>query len=754
MNIAECASRYVAGYNLAIIPLPPFSTAPNKPDWLNKSFRDAASAKRFFSLHPDHNIGCVLGRSNICSLDVDDVTAAKIVLSEFGIDLDALVTTHPTIQGNPARVRLQFAVPAGAQLSRHSLTWPRKDEPSKFLTVFELRAGDVQDVLPPSVHPDTRQPYRWRTPPKDGKFPELPEALLVIWNNWDIFKPQAQALCPWAPKALPTAIEKPRHTGHSVIDAWNAAHPLRGVLERYGYVARGRRYLSPHSATKLPGVSLFDDGARCYIHHASDPLCSAESGHPVNSFDLYRHYEHGGNIKAAVRAAAELLGIKREREPRTNSSTTSQTGADTGISDGVELIEAQSVKPEAIGWLWPDWLARGKLHVLAGAPGTGKTTIALDIAACVSAGRAFASGHVPEHGNVIIWSGEDAPADTLVPRLLAMGADLARIKFVGEVTEAGQRFPFDPARDVDKLSSAAAKVDGVVVLIVDPLVSAVSGDSHKNAEVRRGLAPLVNLAAHLGAALIGITHYSKGTAGRDPLERVTGSVAFGALARLVLGTVRQEQKEGEPRTMTLARAKSNIGPDGGGFTYSIEQIEVPRHAGMTAARIAWGSAVEGTARELLTEIETNSPECEARDAVDWLRDSLANGPMTRKEVQVNANDAGFAWRTVQRAMRPAGVESHRAGFGMPAMWSIRANSTQSRQLRPSQEDGANGATEGGETLPATLQPSVTCGSCAHFKRDSINPANGMGACRTGCDPLRPWPHVSRACQKWSQANVE
>lgn len=227
----------------------------------------------------------------------------------------------------------------------------------------------------------------------------------------------------------------------------------------------------------------------------------------------------------------------------------------------VDLIRADTLKPEPIRWLWPGWLARGKLHVLAGAPGTGKTTLAMELAACVSAGRALPSGWRPDRGGVLIWSGEDDPADTLAPRLIAAGADLSRIQFVGEVSEDGQRFPFDPAHDVDKLAASAATIGDVALLIVDPLVSAVAGDSHRNAEVRRGLAPLVDLAAKLDAALLGITHYSKGTAGREPLERVSGSLAFGALARVVLGTVRQEAEgEDAPRRMLLARAKSNIGP--------------------------------------------------------------------------------------------------------------------------------------------------------------------------------------------------
>jgi hypothetical protein len=414
--------------------------------------------------------------------------------------------------------------------------------------------------------------------------------------------------------------------------------------------------------------------------------------------------------------------------------------------DGVELIDAASVKAEAIRWLWPGWLARGKLHVLAGVPGTGKTTIALHLAACVSSGKALPSGWGPARGNVIVWSGEDGIADTLVPRLIAAGADLTRIKLVGEVTENGERFAFDPARDVDKLAGAAALLGDVALVIVDPLVSAVAGDSHKNAEVRRGLQPLVDLAAKIGAALVGITHYSKGTQGRDPLERVTGSVAFGALARMVFGTVRQESEEGQPRKMMFARAKSSLGPDDGGFGYEIEAADIG--GGISTSRIVWGAAVDGAAHELLSEPEPDSEQNETRDVADWLRELLADGPMPVKDVRRSASDAGYAWRTLQRAMRRAGVESKRAGFGEPATWALDSRATVA-PVAPHKKVGANGAN--GHQVGATdstlhvPRPRVQCANCSHIVRDTVNPEGGMCRCSKGCEHDRMYPYVQRQC---------
>jgi putative DNA primase/helicase len=160
----------------------------------------------------------------------------------------------------------------------------------------------------------------------------------------------------------------------------------------------------------------------------------------------------------------------------------------------VNLLCAADIAPEAVSWLWDGWLARGKVYILAGAPSTGKTTIALDAAATITCGGRWPDGSRAEAGSVVIWSGEDTVADVLVPRLIASGADMSRVRMVGDVGEAGERRPFNASRDMPALWRAIDSMGDVRLLIIDPIVSAIAGDSHKNAEVRRGLQPLADLA--------------------------------------------------------------------------------------------------------------------------------------------------------------------------------------------------------------------------------------------------------------------
>jgi putative DNA primase/helicase len=276
-------------------------------------------------------------------------------------------------------------------------------------------------------------------------------------------------------------------------------------------------------------------------------------------------------------------------------------------------------------------------------------------------------------GNVLMWSGEDDPADTLLPRLLAMGADPARVFFVTAARVAGEVLPFDPARDMEHLLAEAERIGDVRLLVVDPVVSAVAGDSHKNTEVRRALQPLVDLGAALGSAVLGISHFSKGSAGRDPTERVVGSMAFGAVARVVLCAARVAGKDGEEDRRILVRSKSNIGPDFGGFEYSIEQSELTAHPGVNASLIRWGQSVDGTARELLAEAEAEPVgAADAYDVEDFLCGLLADGATAAKSIKADADGAGYSWDQVKRASLRLGVEKRKEGLKGGWVWVLNA----------------------------------------------------------------------------------
>ena len=370
-------------------------------------------------------------------------------------------------------------------------------------------------------------------------------------------------------------------------------------------------------------------------------------------------------VKRAIENATAPAG--GEHQPGDDDAPAGEYGR------GVNLVCAANITPEPIGWLWNGWLAAGKLHIFGGAPGTGKTTISMDLAATVTTGGRWPDGSRSHTGNVVIWSGEDDAGDTLIPRLLLSGADLSRAYFVAGIREGNERRSFDPARDMELLKRKMLEISNVRLLIVDPIVSAIVGDSHKNAEVRRGLQPLVDLAASMNCALLGITHFSKGTTGRDPVERLTGSLAFGALARVVLVAAKHQEEGEDGRTVRLfCRAKSNISPDDGGFEYDLNQSELREYPGIFASSVLWGNPVEGAARELLANADATGDDGEGgtlADAKRFLTDLLSDGAMKAGEVFKEADNAGYSKRSIQRAANAIKVE--RRKDGMRGGWAWR-----------------------------------------------------------------------------------
>ena len=355
---------------------------------------------------------------------------------------------------------------------------------------------------------------------------------------------------------------------------------------------------------------------------------------------------------------------------------------------GVTLTRASSITPEGISWIWPGWLAAGKLHVLAGMAGTGKTTIALAVAATLTASGPWPDGEIcRQPADVIMWSGEDDAADTLVPRLMAMGADVGRVHLItGTRGDDGKLRGFDPANDMALLESALTEFKPRL-LILDPISSAVSGDSHQNTEVRRSLQPIVDLAGNLDCAVLGISHFTKGTAARDPLERVTGSLAFGAFARLVWATIKPG-KDADDQKRRLIRTKSNIGHDGGGFEYDLAQTAVPGHSDLYASCIIWGKSLEGSARELAGQIEDDQKSREEsgpsprEEATDFLLNFLADGPRMFGEIKEAADQDGIAPATLKRAKKGLGVLSTKLAGG----WQWRLKNWMPDDAQESQGD--------------------------------------------------------------------
>lgn len=383
----------------------------------------------------------------------------------------------------------------------------------------------------------------------------------------------------------------------------------------------------------------------------------------------------------------------------------------------VELVQGSDIKLEPIAWLWEGWLAQGKMHILAGAPGTGKTTIALALAATITLGGRWPDGKQAEPGNILIWSGEDDPGDTLAPRLIASGTDMNRVYFIGGVLKQGKKRPFDPALDLDALHEKISQIDGKIsLLIVDPIVSVVMADSHKNAETRRALQPLADLGASLRCAILGITHFTKNSAGREPIDRLIGSVAFGALARIVMVAVKQQSIEGQtgsPSRM-LIRSKSNIGVDDGGFKYDFRIEELPNYPGVTASSVLWKGIVQGSARDLLATAESfNTEKTATEEAIEFLKEILSSGPQKASEIFKEVRQAGISEKVIRTAKDRICKKPYKKEYAGGWWWELKADQdAQFTEDAPSDKLGIlerNGHLRQNEILQKEIVPWIAQG---------------------------------------------
>jgi putative DNA primase/helicase len=342
--------------------------------------------------------------------------------------------------------------------------------------------------------------------------------------------------------------------------------------------------------------------------------------------------------------------------------------ADNGTkprSLGLDVVCIADVKPVAIEWLWPNWIAIGKVHVLAGEGGLGKSTILCGLTATTTTAGDWPDGErADQAGSVIILAAEDAVDDTIAPRLIAAGADLNRVFVIRSVLDENRRRSFNLQADLERLEAEIQKHDNVRLVIIDPVSSYLGKvDSHKNAEVRSVLEPLGEMAARLRVAVVCNNHFSKG--GGSANNKIIGSVAFVNQARAAF-IVTADDKDQTRRL--LIPSKMNIAAMGQGLAYRIEGCLVGD--GISTSRIMYESTpVTVTADQALAALGNVKDRSEKSEAIDFLKDVLSRGEVDAKEVKRNATEAGISPKSLRSAREDLGVKSaHVRGFGAEGKW--------------------------------------------------------------------------------------
>jgi hypothetical protein len=408
---------------------------------------------------------------------------------------------------------------------------------------------------------------------------------------------------------------------------------------------------------------------------------------------------------ASVVDAAALTGLRTLWGLLADEGPHQATHGEGTASGSLTTMRLSDIQAKPVSWLWPGRIARGKLTIIAGDPGLGKSQITASIAAVVTTGGIWPvdrQGCQP--GDILFLSGEDDPADTLRPRLEAAGADLRRVYFVGGVTTAytGDGNPahrgFSLKADVQALDSKLGELGDVAAVVIDPITAYLGNtDSHKNADVRALLTPLSELAARHNTAIIGVSHLTK-QEGPQPLMRVTGSLAFVAAARAAYLVAADKEKT---RRLFLP-LKNNLGPDATGLAFSIQGATVPSTAGpLATSLVVWEpEPVSITANEAM-QADMPARTSAVDKAQDWLQQTLADGPVAVEEVLEMAEADGIAEKTLRRASNAMGVHKTKSSMAGGWMWSLppkmakSAEDAQEKMLATFREVGHLREPEGG-----------------------------------------------------------
>jgi hypothetical protein len=374
------------------------------------------------------------------------------------------------------------------------------------------------------------------------------------------------------------------------------------------------------------------------------------------------------------------------------------------VPEGLVARRASEIIPEAIEWLWPKRIALGKQTVIGGDGGLGKSQLGLWMAAAVTRGGAWPNGEgrAPK-GSAIVLCAEDGSADTVRPRLDPAGADQTRVMVIEAVKRDGRgKRGFDLQVDLDLLDVMSGNMGDVRLLVIDPISEYLGRvDSHRTTDVRFVLAPISELAGRHRTAVVSITHFNK-VGGATANSRFTGSTAFVTTPRsayVVVMDLQDPEPDEDRRRRLFLPSKNNLAPLGRGFGFHTVGVDLPGSIGAT--RIEWD---EGPVT--LTAL----PQAEAKNsAADFLRAVLRDGPKAARDIQAEAEAAGFAGR-------PSGVPRPTSA----SMWR-RSDSTASGSGRWCRMGRSGRWSEAGG-IP--LMGGVWESHCAKVRRDhDILPLN-------------------------------
>lgn len=314
----------------------------------------------------------------------------------------------------------------------------------------------------------------------------------------------------------------------------------------------------------------------------------------------------------------------------------------------LEIVKASQITPRAVRWLWYPYIPFGKITLLEGDPGDGKSKLMLTLAALLSRGAPLPFSGVEECGEpmtVIYQTTEDDADDTVVPRFNAAGGDGEHLIFIKEDQKS---LTFGDERIREAVEAYDARL-----LILDPMSSYIGGDcSMNNAnETRAEFNHLISVSKDTGCAIVIIAHMNK-MRDTSPLYRTNGSIDIAGSVRSILAVTRTGNQQ-NPAERFLVQVKSNLAPMGSAIRFEV-----------AANGVHFIDELEMSAEDAFsaTAPRIGRPNVREEAAADFIRSLLSDGRRSATDCEAMLEAAGFKKSTYKKAKKKAGVQSVKDGF--------------------------------------------------------------------------------------------
>jgi hypothetical protein len=351
------------------------------------------------------------------------------------------------------------------------------------------------------------------------------------------------------------------------------------------------------------------------------------------------------------------------------------TGPAPLVGRTLRLTPASQITVRPVRWCWENRVARGTLALLGGREGIGKSLVAYTLLADVTRG-ALEGIYYGTPRAVIVAATEDAWEFTIVPRLMAAGANLDLVYRVDVVTSEGSESAVTLPKDLAELERVTRE-SGAVLTLLDPLLSRLDAslDTHKDAEVRLALEPLVAYAAATDSTVLGLIHVNKSVS-TDLLTTLMASRAFAAVARSVLIVMRDPEND---TTRLLGQAKNNLGREDLPtlmFTIDSYLAATTDEGEVWTARLQWTGesdrSIQAAAETAAASTGDRSANAEAKD---WLSDYLTSqgGSANSVTVKAEAQKAGHRSWPIRRARESLRVVCDPRNFPRETWWTLPAS---------------------------------------------------------------------------------